>query len=369
VDGQRSRFFGPDGTYSSRGNGTTPNNLDSDFFFRRIKDDKVVETLMAHAPPSGPLPQVLEGTRGYVEGYNAYLRETGVDHLPDPRCRGKAWVRPITQIDAFRRYYQLALLASAGVAIDGIGSAQPPTPGVPVPPVPGLPDLPGPLSQLRDRLPLGDLGSNAVALGKSATRNGKGMLLGNPHFPWDGPERFYEAQLTIPGKVNVTGASLFGVPLVLIGHTRHLAWSHTVSTAYRFTPFELKLVPGSPTTYLVDGQPKAMRRQTVTVQARQAGGTVARAPARSTRRSSARSSPRWPASRCSRGRRPAPTRWTTRTRRTSGSSTTSSPSTSRRAPGSSTRSSAATRASRGSTRSPPTRPAGPTTRTSAPCRT
>ena len=45
------------------------------------------------------------------------------------------------------------------------------------------------------------------------------MVLGNPHFPWDGSERFFESQLTIPGKFNVSGASLFGVPIVLIGHT------------------------------------------------------------------------------------------------------------------------------------------------------
>ena len=94
------------------------------------------------------------------------------------------------------------------------------------------------------------------------------MLLGNPHFPWDGSERFYQAHLTIPGKVDVSGGSLFGVPIVLIGHTRGLAWSHTVSTAFRFTPFELTLVPGSPTTYLVDGQPKQMTADEVTVQAR-----------------------------------------------------------------------------------------------------
>jgi acyl-homoserine-lactone acylase len=121
---------------------------------------------------------------------------------------------------------------------------------------------------------LGDLGSNAVALGRAATDNHRGMLLGNPHFPWDGPERFYQAQLTIPGKVDVAGASLFGVPLVLIGHTRNLARSHTVSTAYRFTPFELKLVPGSPTTYLVDGRPHEMARRQVTVQALRPDGTV-----------------------------------------------------------------------------------------------
>ena len=91
------------------------------------------------------------------------------------------------------------------------------------------------------------------------------MVLGNPHFPWDGPERFFQAQLTIPGKVDVAGASLFGVPVVLIGSTRNLAWSHTVSTAFRFTPFEVKLVPGAPTTYLVDGQPHRMERDVVTV--------------------------------------------------------------------------------------------------------
>src|SRR6185503_3275647 len=91
---------------------------------------------------------------------------------------------------------------------------------------------------------------------------------------WDGPERFYQAQLTIPGRANVIGASLFGVPAINIGHTDKMAWSHTVSTAWRFTPFELKLVPGSPTTYLYDGQPKEMTVDEVTVQVKQADGSL-----------------------------------------------------------------------------------------------
>ena len=45
------------------------------------------------------------------------------------------------------------------------------------------------------------------------------MVLGNPHFPWQGSERFYQSHLVIPGKVNVSGASLFGVPVINIGHT------------------------------------------------------------------------------------------------------------------------------------------------------
>ena len=63
---------------------------------------------------------------------------------------------------------------------------------------------------------------------------------------------------TVPGVVWAPADFSAPCPVVLIGHTRGLAWSHTVSTAFRFTPFELKLVPGSPTTYLVDGQPKEM---------------------------------------------------------------------------------------------------------------
>ena len=84
---------------------------------------------------------------------------------------------------------------------------------------------------------------------------------------------------------------------------RSLAWSHTVSTAYRFTPFELKLVPGSPTTYLYDGQPRQMtsRRRDRHGQERR---RVARrrARARSTPATTARSSRRSSDCRCSPGR-------------------------------------------------------------------
>ncbi|MEA2404524.1 MAG: acyl-homoserine-lactone acylase, partial [Thermoleophilaceae bacterium] len=203
---------------------------------------------------------------------NHWLARTGVAHIKDPACHGQPWVKPIEKIDAYRRFYQLALLASSGVAIDGIGSAQPPTPPIGGGPLP-LPSA-GQLPTLGERLPLGGIGSNAIGLGREATKNGRGALLGNPHFPWDGSERFFEAQLTIPHKIDVQGASLLGVPIILIGHTPKMTWSHTVSTAFRFTPFEEKLVPGSPTTYLVDGQPRKMEEQTVAVQARRPDGTL-----------------------------------------------------------------------------------------------
>ncbi len=90
-------------------------------------------------------------------------------------------------------------------------------------------------------------------------------MLGNPHFPWDGSERLYQAHLRIPGEVDVSGATLYGVPLILIGHTRGVAWSHTVATAWRFTPFKLTLSPGDPYSYVVDGETKEMKKTEVKV--------------------------------------------------------------------------------------------------------
>ena len=63
--------------------------------------------------------------------------------------------------------------------------------------------------------------------------------------------------------------------MILIGHTENLAWTHTVSTAFRFTPFELELDPTDPTRYLVDGQSVAMERDDVTVEVKQPDGTLA----------------------------------------------------------------------------------------------
>jgi acyl-homoserine-lactone acylase len=264
VRAERSRYFGPDAGYSYRANGSTVNNLNSDFFFQQIIDDRRIEKLLAQTGPGAPKPQIRDAVRGYVDGYNRWLSDVGgASGVTDPACKGKPWVKPISEIDAYRRFYQLALLASGGVAIDGIASAQPPTPSAPIP----LIDTAATAAALQREFGKLEIGSNAVALGSAATATHRGLLLGNPHFPWVGSERFYQSHLTIPGQLDVAGGSLLGVPIVLIGHTAHQAWSHTVSTAYRFTPFQETLVPGSPTTYLYDGVPTPMTSRTMTVKA------------------------------------------------------------------------------------------------------
>jgi acyl-homoserine-lactone acylase len=266
VRAERSKTFGPDKSYQQRGNGTTVNNLDSDFFWKRIMDDRVVEKLLDQPPPLGPRPEVRAGVRGYVAGWNRYLKDVGgPDGIGDPTCKGKSWVTPITELDAYRRFYQLILVASQGVAIDGIANAAPITDGFSGSATTAA-DAGSIATGLKEIFPKGGIGSNAVAIGRDGMKDKEhGLVLGNPHFPWLGTERFYEFQMTVPKKLNVSGMGLFGVPLALIGFNKDLAWSHTVSTAYRFTPIQLTIDPTDAHSYIVDGQSEPMTEKKLTV--------------------------------------------------------------------------------------------------------
>ena len=82
--------------------------------------------------------------------------------------------------------------------------------------------------------------------------------------------------MTVPGKLDISGAGLLGMPLTLFGHTSGMAWTHTISTASRYVPMALKLAPGDPTSYVIDGHRYRMKRRTITVPARTANGSVTR---------------------------------------------------------------------------------------------
>jgi acyl-homoserine-lactone acylase len=101
------------------------------------------------------------------------------------------------------------------------------------------------------------------------------VLFGNPHWYWGGPHRFYQAHLTIPGQLNVAGASLLGAPVIMIGFNDQVAWSHTVSTARRYGLFELNLSKDNPTAYHHDGKSMPMTRKIVEVQVREENGDIA----------------------------------------------------------------------------------------------
>ncbi len=109
------------------------------------------------------------------------------------------------------------------------------------------------------------IGSNAIAVGSSLTASGRGLLLGNPHYPWHGPARFHIVHSTIPGVVDVMGARLLAGHFIAIGFNRDIAWTHTVSTATRFTLFELELNPDNPMQYRYGDEYRDIETLTVAV--------------------------------------------------------------------------------------------------------
>jgi acyl-homoserine-lactone acylase len=276
--GERSLFFGPDEVYDDQVT-LKATNLQVDTVFRNLRDRKVVEGLLAD-PLRGPGSETRAMIEGYVAGLNRYLDAVGgADGVTDPACKGAPWVRKAEPLDLFYGIYAANLLASTGVFVPQIADAAPPTATDP-----GLPD-PGMFAPVPDVLPTSEsiaaalgrdtpFGSNGTALGADGTTTGRGMLLGNPHFPWRGRYRFTQSHLTIPGVYDVAGAMLHGSPVVNIGFNEDVAWTHTVSTAYRFTPYEYRTLPGLPTTYLTEQGPKELVRDEVRIPVREDDGSV-----------------------------------------------------------------------------------------------
>ena len=66
--------------------------------------------------------------------------------------------------------------------------------------------------------------ANAWAVAPSMSKNGDAMLVMNPHTSYDGPYQWYEAHLATK-ELDVYGATLFGLPVILMGHNRSLGWA------------------------------------------------------------------------------------------------------------------------------------------------
>ncbi len=276
INGQRARYFGADGGYTIYANDAFARNVDSDFFWKAVATDAAIAPMKQDM-----LEAAVAGSRGFAEGFNRYVRELKAGQHPGRHaaCRDGAWLREITFDDMIRRYFRLGILASSSVFVNDVANAKPPVAGV-IPasvPVPTAAQVTEALGRDRGALKFFDdrsLGSNMYAIGKDLSATGMPIVFGNPHFPWRGTERLYLAHLTVPGLTDIMGVGLYGVPLALIGFNEHFAWSHTVSTAYRFAFYELTLVPGDPTRYIHEGAVVKMQELPITIDVLQEDGSV-----------------------------------------------------------------------------------------------
>jgi acyl-homoserine-lactone acylase len=263
------------GRAKALGPGTAGENVDSDFAWAAIG----IADIAADDFESIASDEVVEQFEAFTAGWNDHLADVGGDQLTG-WCAGDDWVRPVTPAEVYAYARSIALQASSGAIVDLLGTAQPPaappagfrgadganTPGIDLDAV-ATADL-----GLRD--PAG-LASNGWAIGRDRVAGGEGgLLLANPHFPWEGELRFSEVHLTVPGEFDVYGANLLGVPGVGIGFTEGMAWTHTVSAGSRMAGYNLTLDPASPTSYLVDGVSVPMTSSDVTVEILRADGTI-----------------------------------------------------------------------------------------------
>jgi acyl-homoserine-lactone acylase len=262
ANGESLRWFGED-----------EGSLANDLVYRFFASDEYIENEFI---PAGS-EQLQALAVGYAEGLNRYLNETGVEGLPEgpEGCRGEDWVREVDEIDLAKVYRKLILRAGIGTLAPLIAAADAPTMSLaatsPQPELRESVEIPSTAWGLPEETAMG---SNAYGIGAEASQTGYGLLLGNPHFPWRGPERWFIQHLTIPGVYDVMGASLQGVPVVNIGFNSNLAWSHTVSTARRFTGHELHLLEDDPMKYMYDDEVRDIETFDVTIEVMLEDGSI-----------------------------------------------------------------------------------------------
>jgi acyl-homoserine-lactone acylase len=261
ANGKSTRYFGEDGGSVSR-----------DYVYSFLNTDEAAEEFKLGTEE---VYQAL--VLGYATGINKYLEDTGVENLAEgpEGCRDAEWVRALRDLDLWKVYNKLVLLGSTEELASIVPSAEPTLASM----ASAADPLLGGQSTLFDTDAIvtpreRGLGSNAYAIGTEGSQTGHGILLGNPHFPWSGPLRFYLQHLTIPNTIDVMGAGLHGVPAVLIGFNKDVAWSHTVSTANRFTIFELDLLEDDPMKYRYDDEIRDIVPHEVTIEVLLEDGTI-----------------------------------------------------------------------------------------------
>jgi acyl-homoserine-lactone acylase len=280
LKGEKSRYLGP---------GAGSANIINDLGYKALGLPQQAADLFGKTTVKAQ-----EIMQGYAAGFNRSLAErASAEDYPSP-CRGADWVEPITQFDLLAYQLDISLLASGRNMAPAVAAANPPQPQIAAikPPIKSMTAqqdhsllIPKKVNydfevelDANQVFTSEGIGSNGWALGKERSESGNPLLLGNPHFPWDGELRFYENHLTIPGELDVTGVTFIGLPGVLGGFNKDIGWTHTVSQAKHLTLYQLQLDPTNPLRYSYNGEYRDMTSKQIEIQVKQADGSLATMP-------------------------------------------------------------------------------------------
>lgn len=217
---------------------------------------------------AGASPALRSVLEAYCRGVNAYLQDPGI--RPPLELVLAGWrPEPWTPLDCLAwgrvMYWQLCrgwshevvramLIQAAGPEVAEEWDPQP-VPGE-IPHLPsGIEIRPADLAGLvpgQGPASRRGMGSNAFVISPAGTRTG-GVLLGNDmHMPLMLPSFWYENHLS-GGGIEVTGVSLPGLPMVLVGHNDRVAWGCTLAHTDVEDTFVERADPEDPDRFQVPG--------------------------------------------------------------------------------------------------------------------
>lgn len=102
------------------------------------------------------------------------------------------------------------------------------------------------------RPPSSELGSNNWVISGARTTTGRPILANDPHLGVQLPPVWYEVHLSADG-VDAEGFSMPGLPGIIVGHNRHIAWGITNTGADVQDLYVERRNPENPNQYLYEG--------------------------------------------------------------------------------------------------------------------
>ena len=117
-------------------------------------------------------------------------------------------------------------------------------------------------------------GSSAWAVNAEKSASDEALLLVNPHIPWVGPYRLFEARTISPGR-HCHGVTPIGFPWQSFAYTAQIGWTHTVNPLPQLWVYELEVAGDQ---YRFDGEllPFEQREHVVQVRGGEAVTVVER---------------------------------------------------------------------------------------------
>ncbi len=214
-----------------------PRALPSDRFMRVLGLNHLVEKQYA-----GLDPEVRQALEAYAAGVNAWLNgHEGalppeflfLRYPPEPwrPADSLLWARIMAlRLGGNRRDEILRARLAARLTPERIAEMWPPYPAE-------GPVTAGELAELYKGLPVDGLAglepagmprgaSNSWAVAGTRTASGKPILANDPHLGFGAPVMWYLARIVAPG-LEVAGATAPGVPFMMLGHNRRIAWGMT----------------------------------------------------------------------------------------------------------------------------------------------